>query len=276
MLHLLGVSLADAVPAAMDHAGRKGGQVRQDESGRGGGFGRAGRREPMINAPGVVTGLIAVFVVVQLAQTLFGADFGLRLMLSLAFIPLRYTASAAQLADIPGGQGAAVWSFVTYALVHGGWLHLAVNSVWMLAFGSVLARRLGAWRFLVFSAIAAAFGAGAHLWLYWDRASVLVGASGAISGQMAGAVRLIFAPPGGLRAITSLDPARVRPLSLAETFTNGQALIFLGVWLGLALATGALNINPTGNGSSIAWETHVGGFIAGLLLFGFLDRRPPR
>ena len=246
--------------------------MRQEADERGEGSGRSSGREPMINAPGVVTGLIAVFVVVQLAQMLAGPQWGERLLLAIAFIPLRYVSSPAELAGIPGGQGAAVWSFVTYALAHGGWLHLAVNSMWMLAFGSVLARRLGAWRFLVFSAISAAFAAGAHLWLYWGQASVLVGASGAISGQMAGAVRLIFAPPAGLRGITALDPVRVRPLSLVETFTNSQALIFLGVWLGLALATGALNINPTGSGSTIAWEAHVGGFIAGLVLFGFLDK----
>jgi len=250
--------------------------VRDEGNGLRSGFGRSGGREPMINAPGVVTGLIAVFVLVQLAQMLLGPQSGERLLLALAFIPLRYVASPAELAGIPGGEGASVWSFVTYALVHGGWLHLAVNSVWMLAFGSVLARRLGPWRFLLFSALAAAFGAGAHLWLYWGRASVLVGASGAISGQMAGAVRLIFAPPGGLRGITSLDPVRVRPLSLIETFTNGQALIFLAIWLGLALGTGWLNINPTGSGTTIAWEAHVGGFIAGLVLFGFLDKRHAR
>ncbi len=248
--------------------------MREDVNGSG--FERSGGREPMFNAPGVVTGLIAVFVMVQLAQMLAGPQWGERLVLALAFIPLRYVASPAELAGIPGGEGASVWSFVTYALVHGGWLHLAINSVWMLAFGSVLARRLGPWRFLAFSAIAAAFGAGAHLWLYWGKLSVLVGASGAISGQMAGAVRLIFASPAGLRGITSLDPVRVRPLSLVETLTNSQALIFLGVWLGLALMTGWLNINPTGNASTIAWEAHVGGFVAGLVLFGLFDKRHAR
>jgi len=250
--------------------------VRQEGNGRAGGFGRSGGREPMINAPGVVTGLIAVFIVVQLVQTLTSRQFSETLVESLAFTPQRYMMSPAVLSGQPGGQGAAVWSFVTYALVHAGWLHLAVNSVWMLAFGSVLARRLGPWRFLVFSAIAAAFGAGAYLWLNWGDKTWMVGASGAISGQMAGVVRLIFAPPGGLRAIMTLDPVRVRPLSLAETFTNGEALIFLGIWLGIALATGALNINPTGNGATIAWEAHVGGFIAGLLLFGLLDKRRAR
>ncbi len=250
--------------------------MRIGEDGQGFGSTRSSGSGPIINAPGVVTALIGIFIVVQLARSLLSPAMDERMVLALAFIPLRYVASPAELAGIPGGEGASVWSFVTYALVHGGWLHLAVNSMWMLAFGSVLARRLGTWRFLVFSAIAAAFGAGAHLFVYWGQPSILVGASGAISGQMAGAVRLIFALPLGLRSIGSLDPARVRPLSLVETFTNRGALVFLGIWLGLALVTGWLNVNPSGGGATIAWEAHLGGFISGLLLFGLLDRRGGR
>ena len=45
------------------------------------------------------------------------------------------------------------------------------------------------------------------------------------------------------------------------------------LWLGLALVTGPLDINPVGGDQSIAWEAHAGGFIAGLFLFGLMDRR---
>jgi membrane associated rhomboid family serine protease len=152
-------------------------------------------------------------------------------------------------------------------------VHLAVNSLWMLAFGSVLARRFGAWRFLAFSALAAAAGAAANLWLYWGKIIVLMGASGAISGQMAGAVRLIFADPRGLAGLGRNDLAAVRPLSLAETFRNRQALVFLAVWAGLTVVTGALNVTPSSGDQTIAWEAHAGGFLAGLLLFGLFNRR---
>jgi membrane associated rhomboid family serine protease len=242
---------------------------------QGGEFGGGPLRSPgpIINAPRVVVALIGVFVLVHVVRLLVSPAMDDRIVLTLAFIPVRYLADAAQFGEIPGGPGAAIWSFVTHALVHADWLHLGINSVWMLAFGSVLARRLGAWRFLVFSALAAAAGAGASLWLHWGQVSVLIGASGAISGQMAGAVRLIFALPQGLRGMGTSDLSQVSPLSLSQTFRNRQALVFLGVWLGLALVTGALNINPASADQSIAWEAHVGGFVAGLFLFGLMDRR---
>ena len=231
---------------------------------------------PMFNAPRVVVALIGVFIAVQVLLQLVSPALNERIFLTLAFIPLRYVPHVAQYGTIPGGPGAAVWSFVTHALVHGGWLHLGINSVWMLAFGSVLARRLGTWRFLVFSSAAAACGAAVFLLINWGQLAVVVGASGAISGQMAGSVRLIFALPGGLRSIGSSDLGLVRPLTLIETFTNRGALIFLAVWLVAALGTGWFNVNPGGPHQAIAWEAHVGGFIAGLLLFGLLDRRPAR
>ncbi len=64
---------------------------------------------------------------------------------------------------LPGGFGADVWTFVTYSLLHGSWMHLGVNGVWLLAFGSAVARRFGVLRFLSFFAVTAAAGAAMHL-----------------------------------------------------------------------------------------------------------------
>lgn len=242
------------------------------------GAGPAGDRSrgPVVNAPAVVVVLIGVIALVHALRMVASDALNDRIVLSLAFIPVRFRPDLLQGELLPGGPGAAVWSFVTHALLHADWLHLAINSLWMLAFGSVLARRLGTWRFLAFSALSAAAGAVATLWLYWGEIIVLMGASGAISGQMAGAVRLIFAGPRGLSGLGSGDLAAARPLSLAETFRNRRALVFLAVWAGLTAVTGALNINPTSGAQTIAWEAHAGGFIAGLLLFGLFDRpRPP-
>ena len=66
-------------------------------------------------------------------------------------------------AFLPGGCGAQVWTFFTYALVHADLTHLGFNALWLLAFGSPVARRFGAWRFFTFFMVTVAAGALAHL-----------------------------------------------------------------------------------------------------------------
>src|SRR6476619_2587863 len=63
----------------------------------------------------------------------------------------------------PGGAGAKVWTFVTYSLLHANLSHIFFNVLWLLPFGSALARRFGAFRFFIFMAMTAAAGAFAHL-----------------------------------------------------------------------------------------------------------------
>ena len=109
------------------------------------------RRERMFNVPLVVVALIAVLAGVHaflfLALT---AEQTTEILLLFAFIPARYDASV--LPDIvwPGGWGADIWAFVTYALIHGDLTHLVFNAVWLLAFGSPVARRFCPLRFLCF------------------------------------------------------------------------------------------------------------------------------
>ena len=84
-------------------------------------------------------------------------------LLTFAFIPARYDASLVLGGALPGGFGAEMWTFVTYALIHADWTHFGVNAIWLLPFGSAVARRFGAARFLAFFAVTAAAGAGLHL-----------------------------------------------------------------------------------------------------------------
>jgi membrane associated rhomboid family serine protease len=160
-------------------------------------------------------------------------------------------------------------------LLHGDWLHVIINSVWMLAFGSVLARRMGSARFLAVSAASAAAGAGFNLLWHWGgELTLLVGASGAISGQLAGAVRLMFAEGGSLATLGRQRFETVRALSLGETLRTPAALMFLAVWFVITIFAGAVSFGPPGEAARIAWEAHVGGFLAGLVFFGLFDRGP--
>ena len=59
------------------------------------------------------------------------------------FIPKRYD-STLLVDSFPGGEGAKVWTFVTYSLLHANLSHIGFNLLWLLPFGSALARRFGA------------------------------------------------------------------------------------------------------------------------------------
>ena len=144
------------------------------------------------------------------------------------------------LGSFPGGLAADVWTFVTYALLHGSWTHLILNSVWLLAFGTPVARRFGAARFLAFFAVTAAGGALAHLYFYVGMRVPMIGASAAISGFMAAAIRFAFQRGGPLRLIGNNedDAYRVPALPLRAVLRDPRVLIFLGVWFGLNLLFG--------------------------------------
>ena len=126
------------------------------------GFSAMAATEPILNVPRSVTGVAVLLVVVQIIRGLLPDELDLTLLLALAFIPARYSGAALEL---PGGYLTAVTSFVTYMVVHAGWVHLVVNLVWMLAFGSAVARRMGDVRFLGFSVLCGIAGALTHLCL---------------------------------------------------------------------------------------------------------------
>ena len=226
----------------------------------------------MLNVPPVVTLTIAVMVIVHAIRTLVlsPAD-DMRALLLFSFIPARYDEAIGVTA--PGGWGAEIWTFVSYAFLHGDLTHLIVNSVWLLAFGSAVARRFGALRTMVFFLVTAAAGAAAHLVTNPGDYSPVVGASASISGFMAAAIRFVFqagGPLGVFRAEASrayLTPAA--PLTV--TLRDPRVLAFLGVWFGLNILFGLGSVSLTDEQQSIAWQAHIGGFVAGLLLFPLFD-----
>ncbi|MGI9513553.1 MAG: rhomboid family intramembrane serine protease [Anderseniella sp.] len=224
---------------------------------------------PAINAPGVVLLLAGTLLVIHAGLQLVGSDTYNRVLLTLAFLPVRFqtlTELGGQL--LPGGEIARVTSFFTYALLHGSWMHLVMNMVWMLAFGSVAARRLGTARFIGLSMLAAGVAAAFSLVLNWGTGAILVGASGAIAGQMAVAVRLIFAHGGTLMTSLRKDLSLVPPEPLLRLFTNRSAVIFIGIWLGVDMLSASSGLLSD---ARIAWEAHLGGFLTGLMVFGWLD-----
>jgi membrane associated rhomboid family serine protease len=230
------------------------------------------RSEPVLNVPRSVTGAAALLTGMQIVQSLLPDEAKSTFVLALAFIPARYSGAAP---DLPGGYVTAVTSFVTYMTVHAGWMHLALNLLWMLAFGSAVARRMSDLAFVWFSVLCGIAGAFTHLLLHFGETMPVVGASAAISGQMAGAMRFMFAaePRPGHALPDFVDAPR---MSLGRTLSDKRFLLFLVVWFGLNALFGVGAVGITGIEGSIAWEAHVGGFLCGLLIFGFFDQRGRR
>ena len=123
-------------------------------------------RAPVFNMPGVVTASIAVLIVIQAIREYLLSDLrDISIVLDLALVPARWTvwfdpsrvaeviqaagSGDAQLGAmreafaryVTGQQSLEPWTLATYALLHGSWMHVLFNSVWLAAFGSPVARR---------------------------------------------------------------------------------------------------------------------------------------
>jgi membrane associated rhomboid family serine protease len=227
-------------------------------------------REPIFNVPSSVMAALGLLAAVHLGLQLLPAADANWVTLALAFIPARYGGGLAE--ELPGGLQAAVASFATYQLVHADITHLLVNGAWLLAFGSPVARRIGALRFFLFATLCGAAGALLFLVLRWGELVPVVGASGAVSGLMAAALRFFFgaADRGDLDQLQSA-PETVPLISLAETVTNRRILTVVVVWTIINFIM-AMAVPASVSTGGIAWEVHLGGFIVGLLTFGVFDR----
>jgi membrane associated rhomboid family serine protease len=214
---------------------------------------RPGAREPVFNIPAIVIALIAICAVVHLVRVyVLTLDQDIALLIRAAVIPVRYS----------GVFDIDVWAFTspfTYTVLHGGVAHLVINMVWLAAFGTPLANRMGAWRFAAFWAVTGLAAAALHYALHPLDQAPLIGASGAISGMMGAAARFGFR----MQRRDGRSAFGGPPLPIAEVLRMRGVLTFLAVWMVVNLVTGLLGAMP-GEGS-IAWEAHIGGFVAGFL-----------
>lgn len=254
-------------------------------------------REPVFNLPTVVLALIGVLFAVHVLLGLAGLETRFEAVIDFGFVPALWTAwldpdasreiarrvlegggldarRAVAFASVVMQEGSGgAWTLLTYAFLHGSWLHVGLNAVWLAAFGTPIARRIGPERFLWLAALTAVAGALMHWATHAYDATPMIGASAIVSGMMAAAARFAFTPQGfGLR------PAHLAPrLGLAGMLRNRTAMLFIGVWFAINLLFGvaAVPLGLAGEGG-IAWEAHVGGFLAGLFLFPLFDTTPRR
>ena len=231
-------------------------------------------RQPVFLLPLAVTALCGLLLAIQLADSLVLNDQGREVLLTwLAFVPYR----AIDPAGVDGGLWPLLWTPFTHAFLHAGWEHVGLNVVWLAIFATPITQRYGAVRMYLLFLGGAFIGALAFAATTLPQLQVLVGASGGIAALTGAAVRFIFQPP-----VAAVDPETGerkflgrKLATLGEFIRNPTARFFALTWLVL---NGIVPIIPMFTGSDavqVAWQTHIGGFLAGLLLVPLLERRQP-
>ncbi|MEM9733795.1 MAG: rhomboid family intramembrane serine protease [Pseudomonadota bacterium] len=220
------------------------------------------RSAPAFNVPGVVLALVGAWLAIHGVEryvlTLEAAHW---VTVRFSFIPIIYSMDWALLPL----WGMPFWSPVSHAFLHGDWGHAGSNSLFFLIFGTVVARRLGWLRFLVFFAFGAAAGAFGY-WLGQGEPTIpMIGASGAISACLGASLRFAFHGRFGSPE-NHLSPR----LTLMGTLTNAKTLPFLLAWLATSAVFDSGIVAQAGD-AGIAWQAHLGGFLFGIAAFALFD-----
>ena len=214
-------------------------------------------RQPFLRAPPAVIGLIVILLGAH-AVRIFGFPHpGTSWFFEYGFVPARYSHAYLDSHSLnPGNFLERALPFITYMFLHANWTHVVINCVWLLAFGPIVARRFGTLRFLVFFLLCGIAGAALHLALNWGSDAPVIGASAAVSGLMAAGFRMLP------------EPAPDQPL--APIFSP-RILVWSALWTAVNAVAGLTGLGTGGQVELVAWQAHLGGYAAGLLLAGPFD-----
>jgi len=219
-------------------------------------------RQPLLNVPAVVVATIVVLALAYLVWSFAPGPLEDRVLFDLAFFPARYSAHyLAAHSAAPQSLLELAVPFVSYIFLHGDFSHLAINCLWLLAFGPIVARRWGAGLFLILFVLCAIAAALAHLATNWGSDNPVIGASGSISGLMAAAILMLRG-----RVWVEGEPfPRLAPI------LSSQVIVFTLFWLLTNVLAGASGIGMDGQIRLIAWQAHIGGYFCGLFLAPLFD-----
>ncbi len=217
---------------------------------------------PSRHLPVMTWSLIGVNILVFIYQVSLPEPALRQLVYLFGIVPARYTDPLwAAGAGLPA---AAPWPFLTSMFLHGGFFHLLSNMWTLWIFGDNVEDRMGPVRFLVFYLLCGAISGVVHGLTNLNSQIPTIGASGAIAGVL-GAYFVLY------------PAARVLTMFLIvfwPVFVELPAFIYLALWFVTQLLSGSISLAGGVNAGGIAWWAHVGGFLAGLLLFRrFLRRR---
>ena len=202
--------------------------------------------------------LIAINVIVFIYELLLGPQLE-GFVQSWAIIPYEITRGV----DLPPPSIQPIYlTLITAMFLHGGFVHIAGNMLFLWIFGNNIEDAMGSLRFLVFYLLCGLAAAFAQIAVGPNSDVPNIGASGAIAGVL-GAYLLLF-PRAEVQTLVFLG--------FFVRLVRVPALLFLGLWFVLQLFSGVAGLGMEARGG-VAWFAHIGGFIAGLVLINLFRRR---
>ncbi len=169
-----------------------------------------------------------------------------------SLVPCEYSGQCAPYAGTP--TPFFITAF-TSMFIHAGWDHIIGNMIFLFVFGIHVERSMGAVRYLLFYLVCGMAANGLEILTSLNSNLPGLGASGAISGVLAGYIRLY--PGSRIRTLI--------PIAILYWSASVPAWAFIGFWFLLQLVNGIGSISDVNSGG-VAYSAHVGGFLAGLLL----------
>jgi len=160
--------------------------------------------------------------------------------------------------------GAGVFiPLISSMFLHGGWMHLIGNMLFLHIFGDNVEDRFGHLKYFIFYLLAGFAAAFTQIYVFPDSEVPMVGASGAIAGVL-GAYVFMFP---NARVVTLV------PIFFFFEIIELPAFIFLGIWFMMQILSGMFALGIGADAGGVAWWAHIGGFVTGAVLFPFLRKR---
>lgn len=210
--------------------------------------------------PWLTIGLVVICVLIFLSQLSLGRAGG-NAMLAFGVIPavlFNFKQLPPELSLVP-----AWMSIFTSMFLHGGWMHLISNMLFLWIFGNNVEDAMGHKRFFIFYFLCGAISVFAQILPNPQSPVPLIGASGAISGVL-GAYILLY-PHARILVMV--------PIIIIMHTVRMPAYWVLGFWFFLQIFNSAAATNQQGG---VAWGAHIGGFIAGMILIPFFKKKEVR
>lgn len=154
-----------------------------------------------------------------------------------------------------GGPGPWVTLF-TSMFMHGGWMHLIGNMLFLWVFGDNLEARMGRVKYLAFYLVSGLFASAAQVGIDMDSAIPTIGASGAIAGVLGG--YLVLFPHARIQTLVFM---------ILITVIAVPAWLLIGIWVLLQFFNGFISLGGEFS-QGVAYWAHIGGFVAGFLMLG--------